>query len=109
MVKPIQFGAALLVTAIGLAACSHPTEPPKLVSDTPYAADTGTLLIHCGALIDGVSDLATGPVYILVEDGRIKLLASEVEAATGIATLDLSDRTGRQSSLIRRRPARGSA
>ena len=57
------------------------------------AADTGTLLIHCGALIDGVSDEMTGPTYVLVEDGYIKLLAADVKAATGIATLDLSDRT----------------
>jgi imidazolonepropionase-like amidohydrolase len=66
---------------------------PELVSDTPYAADSGTVLIHCGALIDGVSDEVAGPTFILVEDGRIKLLASDLEAASGIATLDLSDRT----------------
>ncbi len=93
MMKPIRLDAALLVIAFGLAACSNSIELPKLVSDTPYAADTGTLLIHCGALIDGISDEVTGPTYVLVEDGRIKLLASEVGAATGIAMLDLSDRT----------------
>lgn len=93
MMKPIRLDAALLVIAFGLSACSNSIELPKLVSDTPYAADTGTLLIHCGALIDGVSDEVTGPTYVLVEDGRIKLLLSEVGAATGIAMLDLSDRT----------------
>ena len=93
MLKPIQLGVALLVNAVGLAACSNSVELPKLVSDTPYVADSGTLLIYCGALIDGVRDEVTGPTYVLVDDGRIKLLASEVGAASGIAILDLSDRT----------------
>ena len=88
MVKPIQFFAVLF-----LAACSQPAEPPPLVNETPYAADSGTLLIRCGALVDGVRDEIAGPTFILVEDGRIKLLAADVEAATGIAVLDLSDRT----------------
>ena len=93
MMNPTQLIAVIFATATGLAACSRPAVPPELVSEAPYVADSGTLLIHCGALIDGVSDEATGPTYVLVEDGRIKLLAAEVEAATGIATLDLSDRT----------------
>ncbi len=84
---------AALVAALALLACAKPMEQPDLVTEVPYAADSGTLLIHCGALIDGVSDEAAGSTFILVEDGRIKLLAADVEAATGIATLDLSDRT----------------
>ncbi len=84
---------AALGAALTLLACAKPMEQPDLVTEAPYAADSGTLLIHCGALIDGVSDGATGSTFILVEDGRIKLLAADVEAATGIATLDLSDRT----------------
>ena len=82
-----------LAGVLTLVACAEQGQPPDLVSEAPYAADSGTLLIHCGALIDGVSDKIAGPTVILVEDGRIKLLAAEVEAATGIATLDLSDRT----------------
>jgi imidazolonepropionase-like amidohydrolase len=82
-----------LVFVAALLACARPVELPELVSDAPYDADSGTLLVHCGLLIDGVSDEPSGPVYILVEDGRIKLLASEIEAVSGIATLDLSDRT----------------
>ena len=84
---------AYLVTIGALTACVKTGELPELITEAPYAADTGTLLIHCGALIDGVSDEMTGPTYVLVEDGHIKLLAADVEAATGIATLDLSDRT----------------
>lgn len=84
---------ASLVAVSALVACAEPARPPELVTETPYAADTGTLLIHCGALIDGVGDAVTGPTVILVEDGRIKLLAADVEATTGIAVLDLSDRT----------------
>jgi len=84
---------ALFVIIGALASCAKPADLPELVTEAPYDADTGTLLVRCGTLINGVSDEATGPVFILIEDGRIKLLAAEVEAATGIATLDLSDRT----------------
>jgi len=87
-----KYGA--LFAAIGvLSSCTEAIEQPDLVTDAPYAADSGTLLVHCGALIDGVGDEATGPVYVLVEKGRIKLIASDLEAAIGIATLDLSDKT----------------
>ena len=75
MVKSAQLSAALLMVASSLAACSQPAKPPALVIGAPYAADSGTVLIHCGALIDGVSDDIAGPTYVLVEDGRIKLLA----------------------------------
>jgi imidazolonepropionase-like amidohydrolase len=86
--------ATLVVATLGLvASCSQATELPDLVTQTPYPADSGTLLVRCGSLIDGVADEATGPAVILVEDGRIKLLASELESAEGIAILDLSDRT----------------
>ena len=105
MAKPAQLIAATLMVAIGLAACSQPAEPPELVIEAPYAADSGTVLIHCGALIDGVSDDIAGPTHVLVEDGRIKFLAVEVEAATRIAQLDLSGRDGRQGQIIKRRPA----
>lgn len=93
MVKSVLITAVMFAVTTGMAACSQPAEPPVLVGEAPYVADSGTVLIHCGALIDGVSDEAAGPTFILVEDGRIKLLAAMVEAASGIATLDLSDRT----------------
>jgi imidazolonepropionase-like amidohydrolase len=93
MLKSFQHIAVMSIVVTGLAACTKSTAPPALVSEAPYAADSGTVLIRCGALIDGVSDEVAGPTFILVEDGRIKLLAAEVEAASGIALLDLSDRT----------------
>lgn len=98
----------MLVAALTLEACMEPARPPELVTEAPYAANTGTLLIHCGSLIDGVSNDIAGPTYVLVEDGRIKFFAVEVEAATRIAQLDLSDRAGRQGQIIKRRPAQGS-
>lgn len=100
--------SALIALATMLTTCTEQTVLPELVSEAPYAADSGTLLIHCGALIDGVSDGATGPVFVLVEDGRVKLLASAVESAAGIAMLDLSDKTCLKPDF-RRRPVRESA
>jgi imidazolonepropionase-like amidohydrolase len=87
-----NFGA-LLASFWALASCTDVVERPELITNPPYGADTGTLLVHCGALIDGVSDEASGPVYILIESGRIKLIATDLKSASGIAVLDLSDRT----------------
>ncbi len=89
----LQIRIATFITLGMLAACAKPAKLPELVIEAPYAADSGTLLIHCGSLIDGDSDEATGPAFILVEDGRIKLLAANIGNVGGIATLDLSDRT----------------
>ncbi len=89
----LRIHIAFFVIIWALASCAKPADLPELVTAAPYVADSGTLLIHCGALIDGVSDAAIGSTYVLVEDGRIKLLAADVGAAIGIATLDLSDKT----------------
>ncbi|MFQ6003923.1 MAG: amidohydrolase family protein [Woeseia sp.] len=84
---------ALLVTVAALASCTTPVELPELVTEAPYAADSGTLFIRCGSLIDGVGDEPGSNVSILVKDGRIKSVGMEVEAPTGVPILDLSDKT----------------
>ncbi|MFQ5982869.1 MAG: amidohydrolase family protein [Woeseiaceae bacterium] len=81
----------LIAAAVTLAACSK--QLPELVSDAPYAADSGSLLIRCGVLIDGVSDEPTMNVSVLVDQGKIESVGSNLEAPYNVATLDLSDRT----------------
>lgn len=93
MSKQIRLWIALIAAVVALSACSGPAELPELVTDVPYAADSGNLLVRCGTLIDGMSDAASGPVSILVRNGRIQSIASDLEAPGGVATLDLADRT----------------
>ncbi len=84
---------ALLVTIGTLVSCTKPVELPDLVTEIPYAADSGSLLVRCGALIDGVGEKRTGPVSVLVDQGRIESIGADLKASADIATLDLSDRT----------------
>jgi len=83
----------MIAITVGLAACSKPRTLPELITQTPYATDSGDLLIRCGSLIDGIRDDASGPAFILVEEGRIKSIGTDLDVPAGVATLDLSDRT----------------
>lgn len=85
--------AVLLITVAAVSSCTAPAGLPELVTEAPYAADSGTLFVHCGLLIDGVADEPGSNVSIMVSDGRIESVGTEVEAPTGVPILDLSDRT----------------
>lgn len=88
-----KFCIAMIVAVAGLAACSPPDGPPELTTEVPYAADSGNVLIRCGTLIDGVSDVPSKGASVLVDGGRIKAIGAELTAPAGVATLNLSDRT----------------
>ena len=53
---------------------------------------TAVVLI-CGKVFDGVSDVLTGPSEILVEDNRIARVDQSVARPPGAQVIDLSDRT----------------
>ncbi|MFQ5548571.1 MAG: amidohydrolase family protein [Woeseia sp.] len=85
--------AALLITVAAVSSCTAPAGLPELVTEAPYAADSGTLFVHCGSLIDGVADEPGSNVSIMVKDGRIESVGTEIEAPTSVPILDLSDKT----------------
>src|SRR5262245_21473943 len=65
----------LITLAAALAGCAM--APPELrsqfvVRDAPFTPDSGTIAVHCGQLIDGVSSLPHGESLVLIRDGRIK-------------------------------------
>ena len=76
-----------------LVACSEPDISPAIISAVPYAADSGDLLVRCGALIDGQSDNARKNVSVLIQDGKILSVGSNIEAPRGTPVIDLSDHT----------------
>jgi len=87
--------AALLLTGCAMA-------PPELsqqfaVRDIPYTPDSGTIAVHCGQLIDGVSNLPHGESLVLIRDGRIKRIELGSGRGSGATTmvpvLDLSQYT----------------
>ena len=83
---------ALALTGL-LTACSEPGVSPEIVSSVPYAADSGDLLVQCGALIDGQSDEVRKNISVLIQGGKIISVATDVEAPRGTAVIDLSDYT----------------
>ena len=83
-----------------LVGCAMP--PPELsqqfaVRDVPFTPDSGTIAIHCGQLIDGVSNLPHGESLVLIRDGRIKRIelgsGRGSAAATMVPVMDLSEYT----------------
>jgi imidazolonepropionase-like amidohydrolase len=86
MSRPVRLEAVLLLS---LAACAGPPPRPSRVTG-PYAPDSGTLLVRCGALIDGISDDVRRNVDVLIVDGRIRDVGEALEAPPGTPLLDLS-------------------
>jgi imidazolonepropionase-like amidohydrolase len=85
---------ALLTTALLLGACS--TTPPVAtapVTTAPYVPDTGSIAVHCGTLIDGVSDTARHDVTVLIRAGRIEALQDGRRDDAGLPLLELGNRT----------------
>lgn len=59
----------------------------------PYAPDSGTVTLHCGRLIDGVSSAAHGPSTVVIRQGRIESVSAGTHSQPGVASLDLSQYT----------------
>ena len=76
-----------------LVACSEPDISPDIVLTVPYEADSGDLFVQCGTLIDGQSDNAQKNVSVLIQDGKISSVGSDLDAPQGTPAIDLSDYT----------------
>jgi imidazolonepropionase-like amidohydrolase len=81
------------VIAALLVACSKPDISPEIISTVPYEADSGNLFVQCGTLIDGQSDSTQKNVSVLIQDGKIMSVGSDLDAPQGTLVIDLSDYT----------------
>jgi imidazolonepropionase-like amidohydrolase len=84
----MRFIALLALAAV--AACSNHVEAASLAT-SPYRA--GSLAIHCGTLIDGLSAQPTRDVTIVIRAGRIVSVAVGQHHPADLAWLDLSGYT----------------
>jgi imidazolonepropionase-like amidohydrolase len=92
MTQRISIFLAALLAAF-LAAC-QPLPPPRpSLAEPPYAPDSGSLLVRCGALIDGKSDEVRRDVSVLIKDGRFSGFNPTVEETSALPLLDLSGHT----------------
>lgn len=84
---------ALAATAV--VACASPAvAPPALLAlDRPYQADSGSLVLQCGALIDGMSDTPLPDVTVIIREGRVAEIRRGRAAPRGLPVLDLAGYT----------------
>jgi imidazolonepropionase-like amidohydrolase len=81
--------ALIMFIAAVLASCQQ--APAPVVSEAPYVADSGSLAIRCGELIDGLADETSSDRLVIVRDGRTTaVLAGATNPPSDIAFLDLS-------------------
>jgi imidazolonepropionase-like amidohydrolase len=59
----------------------------------PLTPDTGTVAVHCGALIDGSSDTARRDVTVTIRNGRVESLQDGRHAGSDLPFLELGDYT----------------
>ena len=92
--------SGVVVALLVLAGCSNAPRPGELASSTaprlthaPFAADTGSIAVHCETLIDGVSAQPAHDVTVIIRSGHIASLAGGSEHPKDIPWLDLPGHT----------------
>ena len=90
----------MLVSLALLGGCAGARAPaaaaPAVVAATPYAPDSGTLIVLCGQLIDGLAPELRGPSTVRIENGRIVAVEAGTRQGTGAfagPVLDLAEST----------------
>lgn len=61
------------------------------LASAPHTPDSGSLALHCGMLIDGVSDTPRRDVTLLIRKGRIAAIEAGSRRPTDLPMLDLRD------------------
>jgi imidazolonepropionase-like amidohydrolase len=79
----------LLLAAALSAGCAGEAPRPELVSGG-HRPDSGTLLVRCGRLIDGLSDEARIRGEILIANGRIEAVGANLDVPASTPVLDLT-------------------
>jgi imidazolonepropionase-like amidohydrolase len=87
----VRLALTALASLLGGISVASAPQPP--VTAAPFKPDSGTLVVHCGRLIDGVSAAARGPVSVLIVEGKVTEVGATVAAPKGAAQLDLGGYT----------------
>jgi imidazolonepropionase-like amidohydrolase len=94
-VRKHRAGATAGVATAALLAAGAPAAaaPAPVLAVPPLVPDTGSLLVRCGALVDGVRDTVRGPTDVLVRAGRIAAAGRYLAVPPGVPVLDLPGHT----------------
>ncbi|MBT8059389.1 MAG: hypothetical protein KJO33_07325, partial [Gammaproteobacteria bacterium] len=90
--RPLRLLIELPLT-LCVAACLSTAHDVPILSDAPFEPDSGSLLLHCGAVIDGHSEAPWPNQSVLIENGRITRVGPDIVARPGVPVLALPDHT----------------
>jgi imidazolonepropionase-like amidohydrolase len=82
----------LLLSSAAVQWAAVAAEAPA-VAGTPHRPDSGSMVIQCGRLIDGIKPAVAGPTSVLVREGRVASLESGWRAPSDLPVLDLREHT----------------
>ena len=93
MKASLSHGIAIACVSALAAACTAVRAPALQAVDRAYAADSGSLAMQCGALIDGIADAPRRDVTVVIRAGRIAAIEPGRKAPRGLPVLDLAGYT----------------
>jgi len=79
---------AALATMLGLSSTTA-SGASYLLGQAPLTPDTGSVAVHCGALIDGTADVARRDVTVTIRNGRVESLQDGLHPSSELPFLDL--------------------
>jgi len=85
-----RLAASLLSLILILTACDRAPLSP-VITQVPYAVDSGNIVVRCGTLIDGIADEPLTDRAVVIRNGRIdNVLADTAGYPADLPFLDLS-------------------
>jgi imidazolonepropionase-like amidohydrolase len=82
----------LLLSALLASGANAVAASPAVVT-APYKPDSGSVVLHCGGLIDGVAPTARGPSTVVIRDGRVAAVEAGKTGPQNMPVIDLSQYT----------------
>jgi len=83
----------LLATGLVTVLPAVAATPIPVVSAVPYKADSGSVAVQCGTLIDGVATQAQGPATVVIRNGRVESVQPGAVSPKGLPVVDLRQYT----------------
>jgi imidazolonepropionase-like amidohydrolase len=90
--RQIRSNPGLLLSALLACGTNAVAATPAVVA-APYQPDSGTVVLHCGGLIDGIAPEARGPSTVVIRDGRVAAVEAGKTSPKGMPVIDLSQYT----------------
>jgi imidazolonepropionase-like amidohydrolase len=90
--RQVRWHTGLLLGALLACGVNAVATTPAVVT-APYLPDSGSIVLHCGGLIDGVAPMARGPATVVIRDGRVAAVEAGKTSLQGMPVLDLSQYT----------------